>query len=334
MNYFEIPAISNSSLSTFSYDPSYYHKVYVTKELVDKKESSALTMGSVIHCLLLEPDEFEKRYVVSTLGPEAKPSGMMLEFVNILAQADVADEIAIEAAYRKSGYKISQDKVLESFKAPAIQAYYNELIASKGKTLLQKSEYEHALKCVEISENNPQWIKILDYYTWNSYRELEIFWEDGGLQFKSKLDLLYVRRAGSDLFIKYFDYKTDSQKAVHKYMETFEFWRTYRQMAFYKEAIHQWVKQNFKDIDNVHISMYIAVIDTVRLKSLIYVVDKSYLMKGLQEIKQDIDNLKWHYTFDRWEFPRHVYEALDFSGVPSLTDTEYYNKLGIKSSSL
>jgi len=117
-------------------------------------------------------------------------------------------------------------------------------------------------------------------------------------------------------------------------METFEFWRTYRQMAFYKEAIFQWVKQNFKDIDNVHISMYIAVIDTVRLKSLIYVVDKSYLMKGLQEIKQDIENLKWHYTFDRWEFPRHVYEALDFSGVPSLTETEYYSKLGIKSSSL
>jgi hypothetical protein len=37
MTYFEDNAVSNSALSTFSYDPSYYYKLYVTKE-IEKKD--------------------------------------------------------------------------------------------------------------------------------------------------------------------------------------------------------------------------------------------------------------------------------------------------------
>jgi len=344
MNYFEIPAVSNSSLSTFSYDPSYYYKVYVTKELVDKKESSSLTFGSLVHCLLLEPEEVQNRYVISALSPEAKPAGMMLEFINALLKYPEADAIAMEGAYLASGYKLSRDKVFESFKKEENQAYYKEMLSSAGKSLITQNEYNMAVQCAEIAKNNPQWDQILgNKENWSEYKELEIVWDenivttvDGDtfmatVTLKSKLDHLFARVDKNTLFVKYFDYKTDSQKPVHKYIETFEYWKTYRQMAFYEKAIHEWVVQNFPTakFDKIMLSMYLVPIDVVRLKSLIYHVDKSYLVKGNKEINQDLSNLVWHNATGNWEYPKSVYDAKLMAGGLSLIDQEYYLNKGI-----
>jgi len=345
MNYFEIPAISNSSLSTFSYDPSYYHKVYVTKELVDKKESSSLTFGSLVHCLLLEPEEVQNRYVVSKLRPEDKPSGMMLEFINALSKYEVLDDISTDAAYVASGYKISKEKVLESFNKSANKAYYDELVESKDKALITQNEYNLAVQCSEIAKNNPQWDKILgeDRGAWTEYRELEILFERDimtsvqdvaffkVLNLKSKLDHLFVHKVGDILFVKYFDYKTDSQKPVHKYIETFEYWKTYRQMGFYYMAIEAWVKQNYPEVkpDNVRISLYLVPIDVVRLKSLIYNVDRSYWRKGQIEVQKDLGDLVWHSETGNWEYPRSIYDAQALGGGLTLADPEYYAAKGL-----
>lgn len=345
MNYFEIPAISNSSLSTFSYDPSYYHKVYVTKELVDKKESASLTFGSLVHCLLLEPEEVQNRYVISALKPEDKPAGMMLEFINALLKHDVVDEIAMEAAYVSSGYKISRDKVFESFKKPENQAYYNEMLATKGKSLITQNEYNLAVQCSEIAKNNPQWDRILgeDRTAWTEYKELEILFNHDAmtsvegsafmstLNLKSKLDHLFVQKVGEVLFVKYFDYKTDSQKPVHKYIETFEYWKTYRQMGFYYMAIEAWIKQVYPEVkpDNVRISLYLVPIDVVRLKSLIYNVDRSYWRKGQIEVQKDLGDLVWHSATSNWEYPKSIYDAQALGGGLTLADPEYYAAKGL-----
>lgn len=348
MNYFEIPAISNSSLSTFNYDPSYYHKVYVTKELVDKRESSSLTFGSLVHCLLLEPEEVQNRYVISKVAPENKPSGMMLEFINALLKHDIVDEITMDAAYAASGYKISKEKVFESFNKADNQTYYNEMLATKGKSLITQNEYNLAVQCSEIARNNPQWNTILgeDRSIWTEYKELEILFERDimvslhhdtaffkVLNLKSKLDHLFVRHNDGSMFIKYFDYKTDSQKPVHRYVETFEHWKTYRQMAFYKLAIEAWVKENYpaQDMDKVHIVLYLVPIDVVRLKSLIYLVDKSYLKKGLSEIQKDLHDLVWHSETGNWEYPKSIYDSQTLAGGLTLVDADYYATQGIKS---
>ena len=323
MNYFEIPALSNSSLSTFSYDPSYYHKVYITKEIQDKRESASLTLGSLVHCLLLEPEEVQNRYVISKLNPEDKPSGMMLDFVNALLKAEIQDELAIDVAYSKAGYKISKDKVLENFNKPAVQTYYQEQLAAKGKTLVMQNEFDQAVQAANVARDNPQWVTILGTHEWTVHYELEILMTFRGVLCKSKLDELRIRKVGDTLFVKYFDYKTDSQKPVHKYLETFEFWKTYRQMAFYYEAIHSYLAENYPHIKTTIVSMYLVPIDVVRMKSLIYHVDKSYLQKGWNEITHDIDALKWHIEHDKWEFPKHIYDNLELAGGLSLTCTDY-----------
>ncbi len=326
MNYFEIPALSNSSLSIFNYDPSYYHKVYITKEIQEKKESTSLMMGSLIHCMLLEPEEVLNRYVISKLSPEEKPSGMMLDFINALLKYEVHDDLSMEAAYVQSGYKISKDKVIENFnKSTTSQAYFKEQLEAKGKTLVLQAEFDQACKAAEVAKDNSQWKTILGDFEWTTHYELEILWNFKDVSCKSKLDKLKIRRDGDTLFVKYFDYKTDSQKPAHKYLETFLYWKTYRQMAFYYEAIHSYIAEQYPDVKNVIVSMYLVPIDIVRMKSLIYLVDKTYLQLGWEEISQDVEDLKWHLETMLWDYPKSTYDSLELAGGLTLVDYERFS---------
>jgi hypothetical protein len=328
MSYFNLPGVSNSSLSTFNYDPSLYYKMYITKEIV-KKESDAMTLGSLIHCLILEPEKLDERYVISNLDEKDYPTGMMLDYINALLQHEIHDDIAHEAAYIKSGYKINRDKVRENFEKPVNQAYYKELLDSVGKTLIKQSDFDLASTLVSKAEGNLQWDKILpDYDEWQCHNELEIFWDetiDGEIvQLKSKLDQVFVKCIGDTVHVKYIDYKTDSKNPVHKYLDTFEYYKTYRQLYFYKKAITSWLKDYYPDFTNHNIHCYICAIDVVRLKSLIYFVDKSYILKGQEEVERDLSALIWHHKENKWEYPKHIYDSLELNSSLTLLDKDFY----------
>jgi len=57
------PGISKSQLDDIAIDPSCF--LWRAKAPEDEEKKSALNMGSALHCLLLEPDEFDKRFIVA-----------------------------------------------------------------------------------------------------------------------------------------------------------------------------------------------------------------------------------------------------------------------------
>ncbi len=60
-DYFAIPAESNSSLGWLYKSPRYYKWM---KDTGGPEPTAAMNEGSVVHCLILEPDEFDNRYWV------------------------------------------------------------------------------------------------------------------------------------------------------------------------------------------------------------------------------------------------------------------------------
>lgn len=315
MTYYESLSISNSTLSVFNYDPSYFYKVYITRELEDKKESDAMLLGSIIHCMLLEPEEFDKRYFMSALFPNEIPSGMMLDYVKALSEHDMLDELTHEFAYVKSGYKISREKVLENFnKVPAYVTYLAEL--KDTRQVISSAMMDTARTNVENVKASPYWDRILGGLHWDQLKELEIYWNNTvqiegneyALPLRSKLDHVFVHydKDFNLLSIRYFDYKTDSQKPVHKYQESFEYWKTYRQFAFYYLALRAWAVQNHPEAD-LDISMYVVPIDVVRTKTMIYEVKRSYIAKGMEEIDKNLRDLAWHMTHNLWEYTKDIY---------------------------
>ena len=60
-DYHGCPAVSHSKLETFRRRPILYKKQYIDGTLA-KPTSAAFAMGSALHCAVLEPSEFNRRY--------------------------------------------------------------------------------------------------------------------------------------------------------------------------------------------------------------------------------------------------------------------------------
>jgi len=62
-DYHSGPAISKSQLDDIAISPAVYQ--WRKHAPVDEEKTQALDMGTALHCILLEPDEFKKRFIVA-----------------------------------------------------------------------------------------------------------------------------------------------------------------------------------------------------------------------------------------------------------------------------
>lgn len=63
--------ISVSELKSFIDSPYSYYKRYI-QGIRDEKKSSAMTFGSLVHCLILEPHKFDEEYLVTEVRKDAR----------------------------------------------------------------------------------------------------------------------------------------------------------------------------------------------------------------------------------------------------------------------
>jgi hypothetical protein len=70
-NYFDDPRISASMLRDLAKSPAHFHAFHVAKT-AKRMESSAMRFGSAFHAAVLEPDEYERGYVVSDWDARTK----------------------------------------------------------------------------------------------------------------------------------------------------------------------------------------------------------------------------------------------------------------------
>ena len=156
---------SSSSLKEFSLDRKKYHKKYILGDNVEETDNKAATTGRVVETLLLEPEEFDNRFYLSTCI--SAPTGLMLAFVEGLYKytmlatnedgqvtRDFAD--ICKDAHAESGFKIKLDSVLGKFIGSDAEIYYKEMreVKAKGLTVVTTEEIGNAEKIVEELRNS------------------------------------------------------------------------------------------------------------------------------------------------------------------------------------
>jgi len=242
---------SSSSLKEFSMDRKKYYRKYVLGECVEDKDTLAATIGRVVETLLLEPQEFDKRFYMSSCVNA--PTGLMLEFVNALCkhteEATSEDgtinrtfEAIAKDAYVDSGFKIKFDAVIGKFVGSDSEIYYNEMrkVKAEGLTVVTTEDVANAEKIVDELRTNQvtaQIVNLTDSARWQIFNQMQVegYTVDGQI-FKSMMDKVIVDH--EQRTIQVYDLKC-TWSVENFYEEYYLYRRAYIQAYLYYKAAEQ-----------------------------------------------------------------------------------------------
>jgi hypothetical protein len=270
------------------------YKKYVIDRAGGFEDSKALYNGKLIHLYVEDPGAFN----ISTVE---RPTDMLASWVEevygnvkMLGEGCVNDAGIFLTAMgcRGERYKSlkDKDKGIDKFRdgLPYLKQLFvqdnSHCVTAETKALLDN--------CIASLRDN-ELANTLLFKTgldWGDevFNELPIYWQEKNLDCKALLDRVKVFRDKG--LIQLVDLKTTS-KSVSKFNESFDFWRYYRQMAWYKHALTVWLDQNNETI-TFDIDVYMVVVETTGIyETRVFKVKDVWLDKGELEYKEMLNRI-------------------------------------------
>jgi hypothetical protein len=322
---------SSSSLKEFSTNRRKYHKKYILSEKVEEDDTKAATIGRIVETLLLEPEEFDNRFYMSTCM--SVPTGLMNDFVEALYRhtenatdgmgnvTRTFEEISKDA-YADSGFKIKYEAVLAKFIGSDAEIYYKEIREVRGNnlTVITTEDVTNAQKIVDELKTNfvtSQIVNLINSSRWTVYNQFQIegYSVDGHL-FKSMMDKVVIDH--DERTISVYDLKC-TWSVENFYEEYYLYRRAYIQAYLYYKAAFSLTTNEDSELYGYYVlyPKFIVCDSTNYYNPLIYTLDLSD-MTGAYEgfehkgrnypgVKQLIEDLKWALENDVWNISRENY---------------------------
>ena len=319
---------SSSSLKDFSMDRKKYHRKYVLNEIIEDEDSKAATTGRLVETLLMEPEEFENRFHLSSCI--STPTGLMLEFVEALYRhtKDATNEDGVltrtfeeisKDAYVDSGFKIKYEAVMSKFMDSEAEIYYKEIreVRSRNLTVVTTKEIESAEKIVTELRTNPITADIVNTVksvNFDVYNQLQIEgYEVFGHKFKSMLDKVIVDHKAKTIQL----YDLKCTWSVENFLEEYYLYRR----AYIQGYLYYWaVKHHFAELDEEYTILspkFIVCDSTNYMNPLVYEMtneafanaEEGFEHKGRKYpgVKQLVQDLQWAMENDKWNISRENY---------------------------
>lgn len=332
--------ISNSNIGWFlNKGPAFLHKMLT--EDVPEEKNPVLERGTMIHEYLLQPEEFQKDYVI---WDKAKPfTVQQKKFCQELANTvEIEPDKAIISAY-KEAYSTagkSDDKMLsEGLKiASTLKDYIDFLKSRDERLMITLSEY----RMLEKIKQNVKSHKLAWNLLWplecsigpkiltddgpinavKAYHEFHINWEwemlletSGSeappellhVSCKSLLDGLTLDFKNKKATIM--DLKTTAK--LWHFEESIDMYDYFRQIAYYKKAVMWYLKNELgENPGEWTFKYYIIGIDTTGSYEIRVFEIEEYMIESRNDI---IDSVLcviwWHQINNKWEHSREYYEG-------------------------
>ena len=328
--YEDLTRISNSNIGWFlQKGPAYLHKMLTDPPPEEK--NPILERGTMIHEYILQPEEFQKDYVV---WDKSRPSSVQQEkFCQALASSlEIEPNRAIIDAF-KQAYSTagkSEDKMLsEGLKiASTLKDYIDFLKANDGRTMITPWD----AKMLEKIEQNIQSHKLAWNIIWplgkykigpelvgyhgdgidiNTYHEFHINWGyENKIQCKSLLDGLTLDFKNKKAII--YDLKT-TQKLWH-FEDSIKTYDYLRQLDYYSMAVGWYLVNECRvtedEIFEWKFEYYIIGIDTTGSNEIrVFKIEQEDVSSRDETIFTALDQIAWHQSTGKWDHSREYYEG-------------------------
>ena len=323
--YEDLTRISNSNIGWFlNKGPAFLHKMLTDPPPEEK--NPVLERGTMIHEYLLQPEEFQKDYVI---WDKSRPTSAQQEkFCQALASSlEIEPNRAILDAY-KQAYSTagkSEDKMLsEGLKiASTLKDYIDFLKENNGRIMISHWDYQMLNKI----KNNFKVHKLAWKLLWSledsigpkiltnngpidavkAYHEFHINWECRDVQCKSLLDGLTLDFKNKKAII--YDLKTTAK--LWHFEESIDMYDYLRQLCYYKKAV-LWYLENECGEDPLtwDFEFYIIGIDTTGSYEIrVFYIDEYAVDSRSSVIHNAIDEIAWHQSTGKWDHSREYYEG-------------------------
>ena len=316
--YEDLTRISNSNIGWFlNKGPAYLHKMLTDPPPEEK--NAVLERGTMIHEYILQPEEFQKDYVV---WDKSRPSSAQQEkFCQALANSvEIEPNKAVLSAYKESYSTAgkSEDKMLsEGLKiASTLKDYIDFLKANDGRIMIspwdakmlekiKQNIYSHRLAwriidppgIDEDSENHHEF-----HINWTYYVKMA-----AGVACKSLLDGLTLDFRSKTALI--YDLKT-TQKLWH-FEDSIDQYDYLRQLCYYKMAVVWYLKNELgENPDEWTFEFYIIGIDTTGSYEIrVFKIDDRTVTTRNDTIHSALLDIFWHQSTGKWDHSRSYYEG-------------------------
>ena len=329
--YSDLSRISNSNIGWFlNKGPAFLHKMLTDPPPEEK--NPVLERGTMIHEYILQPEEFQKDYVI---WDKSRPSSAQQEkFCQALAfSTEIEPNRAVLSAY-KEAYSTagkSDDKMLsEGLKiASTLKDYIDFLESNDQRIMISPWDYQMLKKI----RNNINSHKLASKIVWPNgymspykyvelekdafdklpiecYHEFHINWEFYGempIACKSLLDGLTLDFKNKKAII--YDLKT-TQKLWH-FEDSINQYDYCRQLMYYTMAVGWYLKYELgEDLKDWSHEWYIIGIDTTGSNEIrVFKFTEDQIYPHSDTIEHALEHIAWHQANNKWEHSRSYYEG-------------------------
>lgn len=289
--------ISNSRLSYINPEQGGSYNLYLENP---KKESSSLLLGSAVHCLTLQPDDF---LLVDTVDRPTAKAGLMADSLYKPNGSIPTKEEIIAASDKVNYYKGKMDdKKIDELLSKCTNYWRNRALFEhdykdskeliyldpKNREIL-KSCLNSISGCKEIqSLLHPEYVmsKPISLNEQAILIDFELKFPDGYstiVKFKSKLDNFTIEP--DDNLVTLNDLKTTGH-ILSEFEGSFEKYHYYRQMGVYSYLLSLVVKKYY-NVEDFTMKANMLLTSTVPEYSAgVYPVSKKQLLRGFEEFKK------------------------------------------------
>lgn len=317
--YSDMSRISNSNIGWFlNKGPAFLYKMLSGQG--EEEKSVALTRGTMIHEYLLQPEEFQKDYVV---WDKRRPSSVQEE----MFCRELADSIEIEPNKRlltayKAAYSTvnkSDDKILleATKKASTLKEYIDFLKCKDPREMISPYSANQLVKIKENISNHKAACKLLQPADNEKvFHEFHINWEYIGKEFvenddficrcKSLLDSITFDFSEKKMILM--DLKTTSH--LHNFADSVNTYDYTRQLCYYTLALKWYVSTELhENADEWTIEYYIIAIDSFTNEIRVFEFTQAQVNCNLERIHSALRDIMWHKDNNLWEHDRAYYEG-------------------------
>lgn len=331
IDYYNSTDISQSMLKDFLIHPMFFKLKHFDK-IIKKDKKSYFELGSLVDCLVLTPDWFDKIYAIY-LGDITPQIKILCEYI-INEEIDYSSYDVIFDTVKKLNIfntikKI--DTIKKKLEEENFENYINFYSDNKGKVIITQEFYLKAFEIASSLLNNDftkeyfhtgEGIEILTSYP--------IYWKhhdynhNHGFTTNCKSLIDMIRIDHNNHTIALFDLKTTGEstsmfsKSIMKYRYDF-------QAAYYMAAVKWWINNSRLELKDYEIKQEFSFIveSTTTIGSpLIYkltphtinigkygdMFTERNVIKTIPGFNETIENLNWHIIEEKWYYTREQYE--------------------------